>query len=134
MNPIVTAAIVSVSGTVVVGVAGFGASVWNFRKTIFGDLEGGHRNGEHVSRQFARDIARCRAALGGDALPAIRLHDLRHTHATVLLTSREPAHVVSQRLGHASPVITMTVYAHVLPGSQRQAAEKFAALVEGAGR
>jgi integrase len=43
-----------------------------------------------------------------------------------------PVHVVSQRLGHASPVITMTVYAHVLPGSQREAADLFASLVEGA--
>jgi integrase len=58
----------------------------------------------------------------------------RHTHATLLLTSREPVHVVSQRLGHASPVITMTVYAHVLPGSQREAADRFAALVQEAGR
>jgi integrase len=97
---------------------------------IFGDLEDAHRNGEHVSRQFARDIARCREALGEDALPVIRLHDLRHTHATLLLTAREPVQVVSQRLGHASPVITMTVYAHVLPGSQREAAERFAAMVQ----
>lgn len=56
-------------------------------------------------------------------------HDLRHTHATILLTAREPVHVVSQRLGHASPVVTMTVYAHVLPGSQREAADLFARLV-----
>jgi integrase len=45
---------------------------------IFGDLEGDWRNGEHVSRQFARDVARCRQALGEDALPVIRTHDLRH--------------------------------------------------------
>jgi integrase len=101
---------------------------------IFGDLEGDHRNGEHVSRQFARDIARCREAIGEDQLPRIRLHDLRHTHATILLTGRVPVHVVSQRLGHASPVITMSVYAHVLPGSQREAADLFAALVEGAAK
>ncbi len=50
---------------------------------VFGDIEGGYRNGEHVSRQFGRDIERCREALGEDALPVIRLHDLRHTHATV---------------------------------------------------
>jgi integrase len=86
-----------------------------------------------VSRQFARDIARSRAALGEDALPVIRLHDLRHTHATLLLLAREPVHVVSQRLGHASPVVTMTVYAHVLPGSQREAADLFARLVREAG-
>jgi len=56
-------------------------------------------------------------------------HDLRHMHVTILLTAREPIHVVSQRLGHASPVVTMTVYAHVLPGSQREAADLFARLV-----
>jgi integrase len=101
---------------------------------IFGDLENGHRNGEHVSRQFARHVARCRQALGEDALPQIRRHDLRHTVATLWLTAREPVHVVSQRLGYASPVITMTTYAHVLPGSQRGAAERFAALIEEAAR
>jgi len=101
---------------------------------IVGDLEDAHRNGEHVSRQFARDIARCRETPGGAALPSIRLHDLRHGHASVLLTSGVPVHVVSERLGHASAVITLQVYAHVLPGSQREAADRFAALVEGAAR
>ena len=62
---------------------------------VFGDIEGHHRNPEHVSRQFARDVARCCGVLGADALPAIRLHDLRHTHATVLLTAGVPVHVVS---------------------------------------
>jgi integrase len=80
---------------------------------VFGDVEGRHRNPEHTSRQFVRDATRC------PDVPVIRLHDLRHTHATLLLTAREPVHVVSQRLGHASAVVTMTVYAHVLPGSQR---------------
>ena len=94
---------------------------------IFGDIEGRHRNPEHVSRQFGRDVERC------GLVPAIRLHDLRHTHATILLTEREPVHVVSQRLGHASAVVTMTVYAHVLPGSQREAADRFARLVGGSG-
>lgn len=41
---------------------------------------------------------------------------------------REPVHVVSQRLGHASPVVTMTIYAHVLPGNQLDAANTFARL------
>jgi integrase len=99
---------------------------------VFGSIEGEHRNGEHVSRQFKRDEARFLKAAGEDAPPEIRLHDLRHTHATILLTAREPIHVVSQRLGHASPVVTMTVYAHVLPGSQREAADLFARLIGGA--
>jgi integrase len=97
---------------------------------VFGDHESRHRNPEHVSRQFARDVARCCGELGAEALPRIRLHDLRHSHATILLTAGVPVHVVSQRLGHASAVVTMTVYAHVLPGSQRDAADRFARLVE----
>ncbi len=90
---------------------------------VFGDIEGQHPNPEHTSRQFTRDLARCQT------VPVIRLHDLRHTHATLLLTAREPVHVVSQRLGHASAVVTMMVYAHVLPGSQREAADLFARLI-----
>lgn len=38
---------------------------------VFGDIEGAHRNPEHVSRQFARDIGRCRAVLGDQALPVV---------------------------------------------------------------
>ena len=58
-------------------------------------------------------------------MPPIRLHDLRHSHATILLLAGVPVHVVSQRLGHASTVVTMAVYLHVLPGSQREAADLF---------
>jgi integrase len=96
---------------------------------VFGDIEGRHRNPEHVSRQFARDVARCREALGADVVPVIRLHDLRHTHATLLLAKGVPVKVVSERLGHASPTITLGVYAHVMPGNQREAADLFARLI-----
>jgi integrase len=97
---------------------------------VFGDIEGGHRNPEHVTRQFGRDIQRCGKALGAAAPHGIRLHDLRYTHATLLLTAREPVHIVSQRLGHASAVITMSVYAHVMPGSQRETANTLARLIK----
>ncbi|HEY5360298.1 MAG TPA: site-specific integrase [Streptosporangiaceae bacterium] len=100
---------------------------------MFGDIQGEHASPGAMTHRFASDIARCRAALGEDALPMIRLHDLRHTHATLLLLAKEPVHVVSQRLGHASPTITMSVYAHVLPGNQRQAADRFARLIREAG-
>jgi integrase len=43
----------------------------------------------------------------------LHFHDLRHTHATWLLAKRVPMIAVSSRLGHAHPVITMIVYAHV---------------------
>jgi integrase len=52
---------------------------------------------------------------------------------TTSFLAREPVHVVSQRLGHATPAITMNIYAHVLPGNQRQAADRFAQLLMEAG-
>ena len=64
-------------------------------------------------------------------LRTIRLHDLRHTHATILLKAGVPVKVVSERLGHSSPAFTMTVYQHVLPGMQADAAAAFSAAVFG---
>lgn len=64
-------------------------------------------------------------------LPVIRLHDLRHSHASLLLKSRVPVKVVSERLGHATPAFTMTVYQHVLPGMQAEAATTFGDLLFG---
>ena len=55
-----------------------------------------------------------------------RLHDLRHSHASHLLTSGVPVSAVAARLGHSSPVVTLTVYSHVIPSSDRQAVEAFA--------
>jgi integrase len=69
--------------------------------------------------------------LGEDELPRIRLHDLRHTHATLLLAAGEPVKVVSERLGHANATITLTVYQHVHPGMGRQVTERYAALLRG---
>jgi integrase len=61
----------------------------------------------------------------------LRFHDTRHTHATILLKTGVPPHVVSKRLGHASVAFTLQVYSWVLPGQQREAAEGFAAAVSG---
>lgn len=59
-------------------------------------------------------------------LPALRLHDLRHLHATFLLQAGVPVHVVSARLGHADSAITLRVYAHVLGDQATGAATAFA--------
>ena len=48
------------------------------------------------------------------------------------LRARENVKVVSERLGHASVTVTLGIYAHVLPGDQRETAARFAALVGGA--
>jgi integrase len=53
-----------------------------------------------------------------------RIHDLRHTHATMLLRQGVHPKVVSERLGHASIGITLDTYSHVMPGMQEEAAEK----------
>jgi len=96
---------------------------------VFGDHEGRYLHPERFTRTFRAEVARCRKAIGDQALPEIRLHDLRHTHATLLLAKGVPVKVVSERLGHASPTITLQVYAHVMPGNQRDAADLFARLV-----
>lgn len=54
----------------------------------------------------------------------IRLYDLRHTCATLLLAAGENPKVVSERLGHASIVLTLDVYSHVLPSMQQAATDK----------
>lgn len=67
----------------------------------------------------------CKAA----GLPRIRLHDMRHTHATILLMAGENPVVVSQRLGHSSVNQTLTLYGHVLPGMQASAAKRIDSLL-----
>jgi integrase len=62
-------------------------------------------------------------------VPTISLHDLRHTHATIMLKAGVPVKVVSERLGHANAAFTMSVYQHVLPGMQAEAAAVFAKLL-----
>lgn len=59
----------------------------------------------------------------------MRFHDLRHTHATILLSEREMVNAVSERLGHADEATTLRIYAHVLPNKAEETAERFARLL-----
>lgn len=97
---------------------------------VFGNEENEPRHPEHFSRTWNQTVKRAIKA-GADTVPA-RLHDLRHTHASLMLADRVPVKVVSERLGHSSPMVTLTIYAHVMPGDQSQAAKSFAALIEDA--
>ena len=72
---------------------------------------------------------RSNAAVGRSGLPIIRLHHLRHTHATLLLKAGVPVKVVSERLGHATASFTLDVYGWVLPGMQAEAAAVFSRLM-----
>ena len=67
-------------------------------------------------------------------MPVIRLHDVRHTHATLLIRSGVPAKVVSERLGHATAAFTIETYQHVMPGMQADAATVIEALLTPASR
>jgi integrase len=62
--------------------------------------------------------------IGKTALPRIRYHDLRHAHATHLLSSGVHPKVASERLGHSKVGITLDLYSHVLPGMQEDAAAR----------
>ena len=66
-------------------------------------------------------------------LEGIRLHDLRHLHATQLLAAGVPVPTVSGRLGHANAATTLNVYAHFLEASDRDAADVIGKLLGPAG-
>ena len=95
---------------------------------MFCNTTGRHLNPESISQLFERIVR-------NSELPRIRFHDLRHTHASILLASGTPIKVVTERLGHAHPAFTIATYQHLLPGMGADAADQFAALVvPGAGR
>ena len=91
---------------------------------VFAQPDGSPIHPDYFSQSFDRLVAR-------SGLPRIRLHDLRHTHATILLITGTPVKVVSERLGHTNPAFTQTVYQHVIPGMQADAALAFSRAVFG---
>jgi integrase len=91
---------------------------------VFTEPDGRWHAPDALTRAFRRVVATA-------PVPRIRLHDLRHTHATLMLQAGVPAKVVSERLGHASVRMTLDVYAHVLPVMDSEAVERFTELVYG---
>lgn len=73
---------------------------------------------------FTKDFEVFRASHGFD----IRLHDLRHTQASLLLASGEDMITVSKRLGHSKVSTTVDVYSHLVPGKDQEAASKIGAI------
>lgn len=70
-----------------------------------------------MSRRFSLDVKKTN-------LPLIRFHDMRHTHATLLLQDGHNAKVVSERLGHSSVNTLLNTYAHVLPSMEQEVADR----------
>jgi integrase len=94
---------------------------------MFCNATGRHLNPESLTQLFDRIVHRA-------DVPRIRFHDLRHTHASLLVANGVPIKVVTERLGHAHPAFTMHTYQHLLPGMSAMAAEQFATLVAAASR
>ncbi|MEK3819636.1 site-specific integrase [Cytobacillus sp. FSL W8-0315] len=63
-------------------------------------------------------------------LPVIRFHDLRHTHATILLQMGVNPKIVADRLGHSSVKITLDTYSHVLPSMQQDLSDQFSKVMK----
>lgn len=57
-------------------------------------------------------------------IPYIRFHDLRHTHATLMLKANINPKIVAERLGHSSVNLTLNTYSHILPDMQKEAVNK----------
>jgi integrase len=91
---------------------------------VFCRPDGGPLHPERFSRTFMIEAARA-------GLPAIRLHDLRHTWATLALSAGEHPKVVQERLGHANVSITLDVYSHVTEGLHGDAASRVAGIIFG---
>lgn len=91
---------------------------------VFAREDGTPIHPDYFSQLFERTVKR----LG---LPRIRLHDLRHTHATLGLAAGVPAKVMSDRLGHATVAFTQDVYMHAIPALEADAAEQVASLILG---
>jgi integrase len=90
-------------------------------KWVFAGPDGEPIHPHAFSQAFERAVRRA-------GVPIIRFHDVRHTHATLLLQERVTPKVVAERLGHARVAFTLETYQHILPGMQADAARTFEAL------
>jgi integrase len=91
--------------------------------TIDNDLVFSHWDGspllpDSITHAWVKLVRKC-------GLKGIRLHDARHTHATIMLKQGVHPKVVQERLGHSSISTTLDTYSHVAPGLQEAAAKCF---------
>jgi len=90
---------------------------------VFCHPDGSPCDPDVISHQFVRHSLKA-------GLRRIRLHDLRHTHASLALQAGVHPKVVQERLGHSSIKVTLDLYSHVTPGLQDDAASRIAALID----
>lgn len=99
----------------------------NDHDLVFTDGFGAPLNPDTVSKSFSRLVR-------GLGYPKLRLHDLRHTAATLMLRQGVHAKIVSEMLGHSSVALTLDTYSHVAPTMQESAAAKMDAALRSAMR
>lgn len=109
----------------------FGAD-WQDNDLVFERGDGSILHSNNVTHAFPRIVRRLNTTLPKDQhLPVIRLHDLRHTAATLMLANGEHPKVVQERLGHSDIAMTLNRYSHVTMDMQREAADRLARLLGG---
>ena len=96
--------------------------LWKDTGYVFTREDGEPYHPERISKLFIQTAKKT-------GLPRIRLHDLRHTYATLAMGADIHAKVVSERLGHANIGITLDTYSHATPALSEEAASRVAALV-----
>ena len=74
-----------------------------------------------------------RELLDAAELPPMRIHDLRHTCASLLLAQGVHPRVVMETLGHSQISLTLDTYSHVMPTLERDAADRMDAVLTGSG-
>jgi integrase len=99
--------------------------VWTDNGLVFTTSLGTPIEPRNISRSFDQLCERAK-------LRRIRLHDLRHTCATLLLAQGVPARVVMEILGHSQIAVTMNTYTHVVPELNRDAVDRLADAFDGA--
>lgn len=85
-----------------------------------------------VNAKLAAAHAEAESEGPAPVLPTLVVHELRHTHATLLLRDGLPVHIVAKRLGHKDPSVTLNVYADVIPDDDTSAVDIFRKAVWGA--
>lgn len=93
---------------------------------VFAQADGRPIQPNSLTHEFTRILALAKA------LPRVRFHDLRHSHATQMLANGVHPKIAQERLGHSSIAITLDLYSHVLPGMQEDAAAKVDAALRAA--
>ena len=88
---------------------------WTENNMVFPSMVGTPTGQRNLHKFFKRLLKKA-------GLQDIRFHDLRHTAATLMLMNGIPVIIVSRRLGHSKPSVTLDIYGHYLPGMQEQAA------------